>query len=134
MSKKIISTALALAMAATSTVGLTGTADARSRHHGYYSNYNDGYYYRRHRHHNHNGDAIAAGVLGFALGAIVVGSTQRRYVRRDYYDGGRYYDSGYDRYHSRYDHVRRCESRYRSYDRRTDTFIGRDGREYYCNL
>ncbi|MCC6921378.1 MAG: BA14K family protein [Alphaproteobacteria bacterium] len=132
MKKKIISTALALAMAATSTVGLASTAEARGRHHGYYSNGYDGHYYRR-RHHNHNGDAIAAGVLGFALGAIVVGSTQRRTVRRDY-DGGRYYDSGYDRYDSRYDHVRRCEARYRSYDRRTDTFIGRDGREYYCNL
>ena len=122
--KKFISAALAFTMLATSSVALAGTSEARQRNHGYYNNDDNGHYYRRDRRH-HNGNAAGAAILGFALGAIIVGSQQNR----------RSYD--YDRYDSRdatWDHIRRCEARYRSYDRRTDTFIGRDGREYYCNL
>jgi len=123
--KKLISTALAVIIASTSTVGLTGAAEARHRdryygHNNYY--HYDGYRYRRH--HHSNGDAVAAGILGFALGAIVAGTAQRNYVRRDYYQAR---DPAWD-------HIRRCENRYRSYDRYSDTFIGRDGRRYYCTL
>jgi len=31
-------------------------------------------------------------------------------------------------------HVARCEARYRTYDRHSDTFIGNDGYEYKCRL
>ena len=31
-------------------------------------------------------------------------------------------------------HVQACYNRYRTYDENSDTFIGRDGREYRCNL
>lgn len=132
--KKFISAALAVVMAATSTVALAGSAEARhrDRHYGYNNYHYNHNYYRRH--HHHNNDAVAAGILGLALGAIIVGTAQNNYarrntyVRRDYYAG-----DGYAR-DARWEHIRRCEARYRSYDRRTDTFIGRDGREYYCNL
>lgn len=118
--RKIMSAALALAMAATSAVAFTGESEARrgyrdydryERHHYY-----DRGYRNRYRRHHHHGNEAAAAIAGLALGAIIVGSTQNRYG----YRGS--------------SHVERCERRYRSYDRRTDTFIGRDGREYYCNL
>lgn len=122
--KKFISTALAVMIASTSTIGFAGEAEAR-RGDRYRNHYNYNYdHYRYRRHHHHNGDAVAAGILGLALGAIIVGSAQRNHAQRDYY---------YDRDPGR-DHVRRCERRYRSYDRYSDTFIGRDGRRYYCTL
>lgn len=128
--KKTISAALAFTMLATSSVTLAGTSEARHRRgDGYYNNGYDNGYYDNRRHRNRGGDAAAAAIIGLALGAIIVGSTtQRRRTTTTYY-----YDEGY-RGNSNWDHVRRCESRYRTYDRRTDTFIGRDGREYYCNL
>ncbi len=120
--KKFLSAALAIAIGATGTVGLVGEAEARKRDRYYSHNYHhDNYRYRRH--HNHNGDAVAAGIIGFALGAIVAGQSQRNYVRRDYYARD-----------PAWDHIRRCERRYRSYDRYSDTFLGRDGRRYYCQL
>lgn len=123
--KKVISTTLALAMAATSSVALAGSSEARrGDRHGYYDNRG----YDHHRRHRGNGDAAAAAIVGLALGAIIIGSTQERRRTTTYY-----YDDGY-RGDSNWDHVRRCESRYRSYDRYSDTFVGRDGRRYYCNL
>lgn len=31
-------------------------------------------------------------------------------------------------------HIQRCEDRFRSYDRRTDTYLGYDGDRHYCTL
>ena len=127
--RKIISTVLAFAMLATSSVTFAGTSEARHRGDRYERNYND-YHHHDRRRRNNNNDVAAAAIIGLALGAIIIGSQQNR---RD-----RSYDNGYDRDEYRRDfnrdHVRRCESRYRSYDRYSDTFIGRDGRRYYCNL
>lgn len=61
---------------------------------------------------------VAAGIFGFALGAAIVGSN------RTYNDG----------YSSWDDHVEACEDRYRSYDERTDTFLGYDGLRHRCRL
>jgi hypothetical protein len=125
--KKLTSLVLAFTMTATSGLAFAGTSEARSRdRHGYYDNRGYDNHHRRHR--NNNGDAAAAAIIGLALGAIIVGSTQQRQRTTTYY-----YDDPY-RGDSNWDHVRRCESRYRTYDRRTDTFLGRDGRRYYCNL
>jgi hypothetical protein len=44
----------------------------------------------------------------------------------NYYDDG-YAGGGYD------DHVQWCLNRYRSYNPRTDTFMGYDGRRHRCN-
>lgn len=125
--KKLISVALAFSMLATSLAALAGTSEARHRDR-HYDNY---YYYDHHnrdydrRHRDRNNDAAAAAIIALALGAIIIGSQSNRRDRHD--DGYRYRDSNWD-------HIRRCEARYRSYDRRTDTFIGRDGRRYYCSL
>jgi hypothetical protein len=72
---------------------------------------------RRYRDRNNN-DALAAGIIGFALGAAIMGSqndANRAYARRD--------DRG---------HVARCSRMYRSYDPRSDTYLARDGYRYYC--
>jgi hypothetical protein len=106
----------------------------------------------RHHHHHDNDAAIAigAGALGLALGATLLAP------RNVYYDDG-YYDDDYDAppppryrprriylegpypppprvYETRRGHVARCLARYRSYDPRTDTFMGYDGRPHYCRL
>lgn len=129
--RKIISTALALVMFATSSVTFAGTSEARHRDRNYYERHHDYRDHYRDRRRHRNDDAAAAAIIGLALGAIVVGSlaNQNRRVERNYY-----YDDRYERRDSRWEHIRRCEARYRSYDRRSDTFIGRDGRRYYCNL
>lgn len=123
--RKFISSFMAVAMLATSALAFTGESEARSRrHHDNYRHYDD------HRRHNNDGD-VAAAIIGLALGAIVIGSLAER-NRRENRDYG--YDDRYDRGDANWEHVRRCEARYRSYDRYSDTFIGRDGRRYYCNL
>lgn len=97
---------------------------------------------------------IAAGVLLGAIGgAIIAGEIhrkkKRRHARRHYYNPQPAYRDEYrPRRHqfrerrvrhqprlSRWErHVRRCYNNYRSYDERSDTFIGYDGRERRCRL
>ena len=83
-----------------------------------YNNYHNGGYYRRHRHH-YNNDwpyyALAFG-LGYGLGG---------------YGGGYGYDDGY--YRGGGGHVQWCLNRYRSYNPRTNTFMGYDGHRHRCN-
>ena len=74
--KKILAAGLALTIGATS---LVTTADAR------------------HRWRHHHGDAFAAGVLGFAAGAILSGAFAPRYRYYDCYDGYSYYCDDYPR-------------------------------------
>ena len=74
-------------------------------------------HYYRHRHFD-AGPVIAAGLVGLTLGTIVAGSAyppRHRVVR--------YVDD---------DHTAWCLRRYRSYDPRSDTFVGRDGRRHTC--
>ena len=108
-----------------------------------------------HRHGRHsNGDAIAAGVLGLAAGALIGGALSNS--RSDYYDGyaGDYIEPG--GYYVQPAPVRRyyparveargsyglrpwsrawyqyCSDRYRTFDARTGTFVGYDGQEHFC--
>ncbi|WP_395446956.1 BA14K family protein [Aminobacter sp. UC22_36] len=69
--------------------------------------------------------AALAGAGGFIAGAIIAGG--HRPAPAPYYDA--YYPA--DPYDS---HVQRCFARYRSYDPRTDTYVGYDGRLRYCRL
>ena len=133
--RKFLTTALAGVMLATSAFTMAPAAEARHRHGGgyyyyqpYYSQpyygdpyaqpyYGNGYYdngYRYHRRHRHN--QAAAAVAGLALGAIIGGEI----ANSNHGYGG--------------SHVQRCANRYRSYDPRTDTYIGRDGNYYYCRM
>lgn len=64
---------------------------------------------------NHNNlGGFAAGLFGFALGAAITGSMNQ----------GPAYST----------HVDRCEARYRSYNPRTDQYLGNDGRYHFCTL
>ena len=62
--------------------------------------------------------SIGAGIFGFAVGAAIANSINN--------------DRGYDRGWE--SHVARCEARYRSYNSRTDMFLGYDGDYHRCNL
>jgi hypothetical protein len=63
---------------------------------------------------------LAAGAIGLALGAIIIGAAQEAERKRDA-----------DAYR-RNDRDARCLARYRTYDPRSGTFVGRDGRRYEC--
>lgn len=75
-------------------------------------------YQRRHRDRDKDNDssAIIAGIIGFALGAAIVGSQQQA-------ERARTADESFDTY---------CARKYRSYDRRSRTYMGLDGLRHYC--
>lgn len=69
------------------------------------------------RHHGGSSDAaIAAGIFGFAIGAMAGAAANSN-------SGG-----------LSNAHVERCQARYRSYDVATDSYMGYDGRRHRCNL
>ncbi|QPC91287.1 BA14K family protein [Mesorhizobium sp. INR15] len=112
------------------------------------------------RHHGRgNGDAIAAGVLGLAAGALIVGALNNNNRQPSYndYDGYDGYDDGYYReVRPRPAPIRRyyaeprvvynqgyaepwtrgwyeyCSDRYRTFNARTGTFTGNDGDQHFC--
>jgi hypothetical protein len=74
------------------------------------------YWWYHHHHHGGYwggpGPAIGAGILGFAAGAAIAGAAESNHR----------------------DHVDACFSAYRSYDPRTDTYLGYDGYRHRCML
>ena len=144
--KNLIAAFGAFAMLATGVVATATPAAAD----GYYRDYgrHGGYRgdYRRHGGYRHggHGDAVAAGVIGLGVGALLGGAIASDGRRYDTYEG----PVGYDRparyapryyrpapvYRGGYNHVDACYARYRSYDARSDTFVGYDGNAYRCNL
>lgn len=75
----------------------------------------DGQYYEQR---DDNSAAIAAGIIGFILGAAIVGSTKDR----DQYEANKK-----DR-----DWLARCRAQHPSFDAHTGTYVGPDGRRRYC--
>jgi uncharacterized protein YcfJ len=86
-------------------------------------------YYRFYRRNRGGLDSISSGLLGFTFGAIVGGAIANSNNNNGYYGGDRVVGGG-----SYSAHVEACYARYRSYDERTDTFLGYDGRRHRCNL
>lgn len=101
-----------------------------------------------HWHHHGNGDAWALGALGLATGAIIGGAiasdpgpgyyvegpvyaappppppvVYRAYEPAPAYGGLRPWSGPWYRY---------CEASYRSFNPRTGTFVGYDGRSHFC--
>jgi hypothetical protein len=115
--------------------------------------------WRYHNHYNHGGnDAWVGGAVGLATG-LIVGSAianapryeERRYIDPPYaYDDApvyrappRYYSAAPQRYYRPVpvragvepwtpQWERFCSYRYRSFDPRSGTFIGNDGRSHFC--
>ncbi len=73
-------------------------------------------FYRYHRYDNDFGGNVAAGLFGFAAAAVIAGAI----------------NNGYNGYNG--DHVAACQSAYRSYSVRSDTYLGYDGYRHQCRL
>ncbi len=71
--------------------------------------------------------AALAGVGGFVLGAAVSSYNSGPYYEPHHYPRAHRH-SAWER------HVDRCLDRYRSYDPRSDTYLGYDGYRHYCRL
>lgn len=104
---------------------------------------------RWHRHSRHDGDLAVAGVLGLAAGALIVGLASRPAYREPVYaDPLPQPYRGYGRAYAEPDIVyvddyaslepwtpqwyAYCSDRYRSFNERTGTFTGFDGRQHFC--
>lgn len=82
----------------------------------------DAYYYRN----RNNLEPLVAGILGLAIGAIIAGAiASGNKTSPTVTPAPARLDRG---------HVARCYARYKSYDERTDTFLGYDGFRHPCNL
>lgn len=130
---RLIKTAILSAAVAATTLAALPAANA-----------GDGYWRkgRHYHHHSDSGDLAVAGVLGLAAGALAVGLTSqpalvyyerpyrqpvRQYPERVYLDD---YAGGLEPWSDEwYDY---CSDRYRSFDPRSGTFVGYDGREHFC--
>lgn len=128
--KRLVTNVIAtLAVASTVFVSAMPAAEAGSRYH----------------HRSNSGEMVAAGVLGLAAGALIVGAAQSqprvvyRYSEPEYRPRP-VYERPHRVYYERYatyepwtrEWYRYCADRYRSFDPSTGTFIGYDGIERFC--
>jgi hypothetical protein len=81
----------------------------------------DRFYYRN----RSDLDPLIAGIFGLAIGAIIGGAIANSNKNNTRPAPVVQPDRG---------HVARCYQRYKSYDERTDTFLGFDGLRHACNL
>jgi len=147
MKKWIKSTILSTALLAACLAPLSEAA-AGKRHRGgpYYGggHYHHGNSYRpqhyrgkqhyRGRQRSHRGDAVAAGIIGLGIGAII-GSTLSQPSSpppppRTYYPAPQPVYSALEPWSPSW--YRYCEERYRSFNPRTGTFRGFDGQDHFC--
>ncbi len=96
-------------------------------------------FYNHRRDRRDNLDAIAAGAIGLTFGAILGSALSQPQPRVNdrviYLDDEPYYRDRYPRYSDSWEaHVAACYARYRSYDERTDTFMGYDGYRHRCMM
>ncbi|SER59781.1 BA14K family protein [Rhizobium sp. NFR03] len=109
--------------------------------------------WRYRRHHHRGNDGLALGAVGLATGLIVGGAIasapryrneERVYIdppADDYYEPAPVYRRPRPVVVNNYGSLepwspswyRYCSNRYRSFDSRTGTFVGYDGRSYFCN-
>jgi hypothetical protein len=122
----------ALSALALGTLALAPLSTAEARDHGYYGG--RGYYGGGYRHHDHDGDAVAAGVVGLALGAVLGAALsaprdpppQRYYgPPQGYYapPPGRPYNDGYYEDRRYDDGPQTCYSRERQWDRYAQRYV-----------
>ena len=146
MNKILKTIVLSVAVAATTLTATAGVVEARDRNRdGYWRE--DGDFVRRRPHRRHRDrDALIGGALGLATGVIIGGALasqprydEPRYVEPDYYPEPEprviyrrqpVYTPSYEPWtQSWYEY---CSQRYRSFNPRSGTFVGYDGREHFC--
>src|SRR4051794_17664117 len=93
-------------------------------HHNRWGNAQYQMWYRSHQH-DSGFDPLAAGIFGFAAGALIAGAAANSDDDEVIYDDQAMNDD---------DHIAACEDAYRSYDLRTDTYLGYDGYRHQCQL
>ena len=142
MTRFLKSAVLSVAVAATTLAAVADASAGDRWRRNYYNNHYRG---------NSTGDVVAAGVLGLEAGAIIGGLAARPAYREPVYvdryrQAPAYYGNGYNGngYYNQPRYVRGglepwsrewfryCESRYRSFDPGSGTFVGYDGREHFC--
>ena len=112
--RKIFATLTMVAVA--TAVSLTAVSGAQAHRTGF-----------RHSHHDHRAGDVALGALGgLIVGGVIANSARRQ--RREAFPPPPVRRAGRSA-----EHVYWCDQRYRSYNIRTDTFTGYDGRQHYCN-
>jgi hypothetical protein len=130
--KTVASLAAAVLIAATSLASTTVTADAGGKHWQGKPHYTNNYYYYRGGNGWNSGAALATGaILGLSIGAL---AAPRYYAPAPpppvYYQPP---PPAYGYYGGpTAQHISYCESRYRSYDARYNTFVGYDGYIHQC--
>jgi hypothetical protein len=123
--KTVASLAAAGLIAATSLASTTVTADAGGKHWNGKPHYTNNYYYYKGGNGGNTGAALAAGaLLGLGIGAL---ATAPRYYEPPPPPPDYGYYAG-----PTAQHISWCESRYRSYDPRNNTFVGYDGYLHEC--
>jgi len=92
------------------------------------------------QHWHHHGGGIGAGIAGFAAGALIGGALAAQPAPYYYGPGYAYGGPGYAYGGAGYvygaagpgDAIAYCQSRYRSYDPASGTYLGNDGRRHPC--
>ena len=99
LSATLAGVTLAASLAATAADARDHRVYSGQRYYGgrYAQPYYGGRYYYRDRN-DDDGAAIAAGIVGLALGAALASSSNNRYYDNGYYNGG-YYNRGYSGYY-----------------------------------
>ena len=143
---KTTKSAVALAMTVTMVaLTLPTSADAGhrgKRHHGYYHgpviSYHYGGHRRKHYRHRHYrkhdaGAAVAAGIIGLTVGALIAGSANRHYhaPRRHYRTHRKVYHRGRPQPYTNA-WYRYCAAKYRSFDPASGTFMSYSGVRKLC--
>ncbi|HHV68664.1 BA14K family protein [Brucella intermedia] len=137
----------AASLAAVAAPLATASADSWGRHGWDRGGWDRPYYRDRHRGH---GDAVAAGVIGLAAGALIgsaLSQPQPTYVQPApvyappppppaYYPAAparqvTYYRAGYEPWSRGW--YQYCSDRYRSFNPNTGTYRGYDGRDHFCS-
>ncbi|EEQ96232.1 BA14K family protein [Brucella intermedia] len=137
----------AASLAAVAAPLATASADSWGRHGWNRGGWDRPYYRDRHRGH---GDAVAAGVIGLAAGALIgsaLSQPQPTYVQPApvyappppppaYYPAAparqvTYYRAGYEPWSRGW--YQYCSDRYRSFNPNTGTYRGYDGRDHFCS-
>ncbi|MCX2721854.1 BA14K family protein [Roseibium salinum] len=138
MSKRLIAAALAGTLLLPTVV----TAEAGSRHgwRDYHSNNHSSYRkHKRHRNNDNVGAAVAAGVIGLAAGAILLGTTNQpryagpppvNYYRPAPYPGRVHENVSYQPWSPAW--YQYCSAKYRSFNPSTGTYTTYRGEQRFC--